>query len=188
MHPLHSIPPLNTLPAEAASLLEARLQPAFFKKGEMIVREGQTQKKLYIITEGILMSYILHGDKQHVVAFVYAPGLAAAPESFFAQQPAAGFLECLTDISGYSFSYDHLQELYDHSRDIERLFRKITEQILAGLILRYNELQTLTIEERFRSFAKRSPHLLQMVPHKHIASYLHINPTNFSKLYNSIRL
>ncbi|MBD0375602.1 MAG: hypothetical protein ICV51_08250 [Flavisolibacter sp.] len=62
----------------------------------------------------------------------------------------------------------------------ERLFRKMTENILAWLIYRYNELQTLTIEEQFKAFTSRSPHLLQMVPHKYIASYLHIDATNFS--------
>ena len=89
-------------------------------------------------------------------------------------------MECL--------SFDELQRIFDRSQAIERLFRKMTEAILAGMINRHIELHSLTIEERFRVFCQRSPHLLQLVPHKYIASYLGIDPTNFSKLFNSVRI
>ena len=43
-------------------------------------------------------------------------------------------------------------------------------------------------ESRFKKYTKRSPHLLNMIPQKDIASYLRIDPTNFSKLINTIKL
>ncbi len=73
-------------------------------------------------------------------------------------------------------------------RALETLFRKATEQILIGVLQRHYELMAFTIEERFRAFMKRSPHLLNMVPHKDLASYLRIDPTNFSKLLASIKI
>jgi CRP-like cAMP-binding protein len=169
-------------------LLLSKLQAVKFNKGDLIIREGQVQKKLFIINKGLLMSYLLHEGRQHVVAFVYHPGIAAVPESFFRQQPSASFLQCLSDVECDCLAYADLQLLFDSSREIERLFRKMTETVLAGLMRRYNELHTLTIEERFKAFTSRSPHLLQMVPHKYLASYLRIDSTNFSKLYNSVRL
>ncbi|MDZ7645793.1 MAG: hypothetical protein U5K54_00700 [Cytophagales bacterium] len=77
--------------------------------------------------------------------------------------------------------------MFDQSQNIERLFRKMTEALLAGIINRHIELQSLSIEERYKTFCQRSPHLLQLVPHKFIASYLGIDPTNFSKLYNKVK-
>lgn len=73
-------------------------------------------------------------------------------------------------------------------RDIETLFRKGTEGILAGVLERQYELMALDIESRFRLFVRRSPHLLHLVPQKDLASYLRIDPTNFSKLYNRIKI
>ena len=78
--------------------------------------------------------------------------------------------------------------MFDESKEIERLFRKITEVILGGVLNRHMELQSLTIEQRYLQFCKRSPHLLQLVPHKYLASYLGIDATNFSKLYNSVKI
>ncbi|MDQ3015104.1 MAG: Crp/Fnr family transcriptional regulator, partial [Bacteroidota bacterium] len=74
------------------------------------------------------------------------------------------------------------------SHPLERLFRKMTEAVLAGMINRHIELHSLTMEERYKIFCSRSPHLLHLVPHKYIASYLGMDATNFSKLYNSIRI
>jgi hypothetical protein len=35
---------------------------------------------------------------------------------------------------------------------------------------------------------KRSPHVLRLIPHKYLASYLGIDATTFSKLLGTIRL
>jgi CRP-like cAMP-binding protein len=134
------------------------------------------------------MSYFETPEKIHVIAFTYQPNPCAIPESFSFQTPSKYFLKCLSDSDFNYLTFDVLQELFDRSREIERLFRKMTDAILAGLINRHIELHALSIEERYKTFCQRSGHLLQLVPHKYIASYLDIDPTNFSKLYNSVRI
>jgi hypothetical protein len=53
---------------------------------------------------------------------------------------------------------------------------------------RLAELQCFSSEEKFRSLLQRSPHILQLVPHKYLANYLGIDATNFSKFINRIRI
>lgn len=158
-----------------------------FKKGELIIVPGQVQRELYWVKSGVQMSYFDSHDKIHVSAFTYFPGFCVLPDSFLFQTPSKYFLTCLTDSELEYITYHELQRLFDQSQSIERLFRKATEAILIGVIDRHTELHSMTIEERFKTFCRRSPHLLQPVPHKYIASYLGINPTNFSKLFNSIK-
>ena len=71
---------------------------------------------------------------------------------------------------------------------LERLMRQRTNQALAGVLTRQIELQSLSAEARFLALMKRSPQLLQLVPHKYIANYLGMDATNFSKFMGSIRL
>ena len=168
-------------------LLVQNLRSKTFKKGDYITVPGQIQKELYFVRNGIQMSFFDTHDKTHVVAFTYAPNLCAIPESFALQIPSKYFLKCLSDSEMEYITFDELQILFDQSQQIERLFRKMTEAILAGMINRHIELHSMTIEERYKTFCKRSPHLLQLVPHKYIASYLGIDATNFSKLYNSVK-
>ncbi len=178
----------HRLPASDFTLLASSFRRRSFRKGDAIVVPGQTQKEMYLVKSGVQMSYFEAGEKIHVIAFTYPPNFCAIPESFSLQQPSRYFLTSLTDSELDYITYDDLTELFDRSQQIERLFRKMTEIILAGVLTRHIERHANTIQERYQAFCQRSPHLLQMVPHKYIASYLDIDPTNFSKLYNSVRI
>lgn len=169
-------------------LLESQLGKKTCAKNEFITTPGQIQRELFFSVEGVQMSYFETENKTHVIAFTYPPNPCAIPESFNSQTPSRYYLKCLTDSSFKTISFDRLQNLFNESQQIERLFRKMTEVILGGVLNRHMELQSLTIEERFLNFCKRSPHLLQLVPHKYLASYLGIDATNFSKLYNSVKI
>ena len=175
------------LTAADYTLLTEKLKVKSFKKGELIIRPGQTQRELYFVKSGVQMSYFDAEDKIYVVAFTYYPNLCAIPESFSSQIPSKYFLACVSDSELECLTFEELQGLFDQSHAIERLFRKMTEALLAGMINRHMELHSLPIEERYKQFCQRSPHLLQLVPHKYIASYLGIDPTNFSKLFNSVK-
>ena len=159
-----------------------------YEKGELITLEGMVQKELLFVNEGVQMSYFNNDGKMHIMAFTYPPSISGVPDSFFFQKPSKYNLEALNNSSFKAISFSKLNELFDENHNIERLFRKITETVLAGMIQRHLELHSLSMEQRFRLFAQRSPHLFQLVPHKYLANYLHIDPTNFSKLYNRIKI
>lgn len=169
------------------NLLTDKLKTRNFKKGDFITVPGQIQKELYFVKSGVQMSYFDTDDKTHVIAFTYFPNLCAIPESFSFQTPSKYFLTCLTNSELEYITFEELQKLFDQSQQLERLFRRMIEFVLAGITNRHIELHSLTIEERYKKFCQRSPHLLQLVPHKYIASYLGIDPTNFSKLFNSVK-
>jgi len=170
------------------NLLTRNLKTKTFKKGEFITAPGQTQRELYFVKSGVQMSYFNSDNKTHVMAFTYPLCPCLIPESFLFQMPSKYFLTCLSDSEMEYITYDGLQRLFDQSQQVERLFRRMTEVAFAGMINRHIELHSMTIEERFKSFCQRSAHLLQLVPHKHIASYLGIDPTNFSKLFNTVKI
>jgi len=169
------------------NLLKTKLKQKHFKKGDFLIVPGQTQRELYFVKSGVQMSYFDSENKLHVIAFTYKPNVCAIPESFSFQIPSKYFLICLADSEFDYLSFEDLQFLFNKSQPIERLFRKMTEAILAGMINRHIELHSMTIEDRYKTFCQRSPHLLQIVPHKHIASYLGIDATNFSKLFNKVK-
>lgn len=169
-------------------LLTKNLKSRSFKKGDFITVPGQIHRELYFVNKGVQMSAFDAGKNPHVIAFTYPPDLCAIPESFSFQVPSKYFLTCLTDSEMEYLTYEELMILFEKSQQIERLFRRMTEFVLAGIINRHIERHSQTIEERFKTFCQRSPHLLQLVPHKYIASYVDIDPTNFSKLYNRVKL
>ena len=179
---------VHNIDQEAFDLLLSEFTVKTFPRGSYLVKPGDIQRQFYFVIKGVQMSYFESGEKQHVINFTYAPFPCAIPGSFMLQKPSTYYLKCLSESEFNCISYDSLQQLFDKSQPVERLFRKMTEHLLAGILNRYTELHSLTIEEQFRIFTQRSPHLLHQIPHKYIASYLGIDHTNFSKLFNSIKI
>ncbi|HAA13085.1 MAG TPA: Crp/Fnr family transcriptional regulator [Cytophagales bacterium] len=157
-------------------------------KKTIMTAPGEVERYMYFVVEGVQKSYYLHEDKQHVIAFTYPPSFSGIPESFFTQSPSHYFLETLTESRFFRLPYEKHQALMQEHREIETLFRKAMEFFISGMVQRHYELMAYDIKARFKAFAERSPHLFQLVPNKDLASYLRIDPTNFSKLLNSIKL
>ena len=173
------------------AVVEALLDTAVereYDRGAVITREGQVQRDMLLIVEGVQMSYLNHDGKHHVIAFSYGISPTGIPESFTFQKPSDYVLQALTKSRFLAISYQNFMACCDEHRALERAILLLNAAWMEGIIKRHMELQTCTIEERFRRFAQRSPHLFQLVPHKYIANYLHISPTNFSKLFNSIKI
>jgi CRP-like cAMP-binding protein len=171
-----------------AALVSATCRERTYAKGELITRTGELQRDLLFVHDGIQMSYHEHDGKLHVIAFTYPPSFSGVPESFLHQVPSPYTLQALTASRCSAIARERLDEIFDRSHAVERIFRRAAEAMLTGLLVRHRELQAFSMEERFTAFAQRSPHLLRMVPHKYLASYLNIDPTNFSKLFNSVRI
>lgn len=162
-------------------------KPYSAPKKNIMTAPGETERYMYFVLDGIQKSYYLNEDKQHVIAFTYAPSLSGIPESFLTQTPSKYFLETITPSSFLRISFEKHQQLMQEHREIETLFRKATELLLIGMVQRQYELMAFDIQTRFKTFAERSPHLFNLVAHKDLASYLRIESTNFSKLFNKIK-
>lgn len=167
--------------------MSAAFRTRTYDKGQVITGVGDVQRDLLFILEGVQYSYFVKDDKPYVMAFTYPVGISGIPESFLSQKPSTYTLEAISASRVLLLSHAELMRLFDAYPPLERLFRKITEAMLiAAAHGRYRQVST-SAEERFQQFAQQSAHLFQLVPHKLIASYLGMHPTNFSKLYNSIR-
>ena len=154
----------------------------------IVTESGKTERFIYFVKEGIQKSYYLHEGKQHIMFFAYNPSFSGVMESFLTQTPSRYYLETITESKFLRLSYQKHTELIEKHRELETMFRIVTEQFLLGIIERHHQLMAFNTETRFKNFVQRSPHLLNMIPHKDLASYLRIDPTNFSKLINSIKI
>ncbi|GAB2944873.1 Crp/Fnr family transcriptional regulator [Hymenobacter coalescens] len=177
---------IHPLPDEELARLLPLCQEVQFGRREFITRAGEVGRHLYFVLAGIQRSYHLLDGKEHTLAFTYPPSVTGIPETVLTRQPSPHFLECITPSRLLRVPYEPFDELLLTCPHLERLLRKLTEQVLVGVLQRHTELLTCSMPERFRRFLLRSPHLLNAVPHKHLASYLGMDATNFSKLLNQM--
>jgi CRP-like cAMP-binding protein len=164
-------------------------QPVSYKRKAIMTASGETERYLYFVLEGIQRAFYLGDDKQEAtIVFTYPFSFSGVADSFLLQQPSKYFLETLTASEFLQTSYRHIQEVIDKYHNIERLIRLATTHALRGTLERQIELTCFSAEEKFRTLLMRSPHILNMIPHKYLASYLGIDATTFSKLLTSVRI
>ena len=159
------------------------------KRKTILTAAGDTEKYLYFIVEGVQRAfYIANNNKEATIVFTYPFSFSGVADSFLTQTPSLYYFETLTKSIYLRTSYKQIEMLMNQYHNFERLIRKAIAYSLKGVLERQIELQCFSAEEKFRTLLKRSPHVLRLIPHKYLASYLGIDATTFSKLLGTIRL
>lgn len=180
---------IQSLPDKAWADFAAIWEPYTAKRKEVITTSGSTEKYLYFVTEGVQRIYYLdEQNREATIIFTYAPSFGGVLDSLLMQQPSKYYCEALTASTFIRAKHNDLQKLMLEHKEIETLIRQGVTSSLSGVLERLVELQCFSSEEKFRKLLQRSPHILQMVPHKYLANYLGIDATNFSKLINKVRI
>lgn len=160
-----------------------------FRRKEIITTPGQIEKNLYFVVEGVQRVYYFdHQDREATLVFTYAPSFGGVLDALMLQQPSRYYYETLTASTFLKASYSDLERLMMQHRGIENMVRAGITQALSGVLERLVELQCYSSEDKFKKLMHRSPHILQLVPHKYLANYIGIDPTNFSKMVNKIKI
>jgi CRP-like cAMP-binding protein len=164
-------------------------QPVSYKRKTVLTAAGETERHLYFVLEGVQRAFYV--DAHHpeaTVVFTYPYSFSGIADSFLTQKPSKYFLETITASKMLRTTHQQMQQLMDKYHNIERWVRLSTSYALMGVLERQVELMTYSAEEKFRTLLKRSPHVLQLIPHKYLASYLGIDASTFSKLLATVRI
>lgn len=172
------------IPASDKKLFKSLTKTIAKKKEDYLLFDGDIQNELYLVKSGVAYLYDDRGAKLRVLDFSYNNRFCANFESFSDQSPSKLCIQCLTDSIIERISYDDLYTVFNESQAIERAYRMLLEKLLISMINKSIEFDSLSIEERFLLIMSKKPELFKLVPHKYIASYINIDSTNFSKLYN----
>ena len=162
--------------------------PVSYKRKSVMTVAGETEKYLYWVTEGVQRGFHLHGTKEATIVFTYASSFSGIIDSFLNQQPSRYFLETLTSSEFLRTSFSQFEQMRRKHPSITEAVYKMLSLTVGGILERQIELMVYTAEEKFKVLLNRSPQILQIVPHKYLASYLGLDPTTFSKLMGSVKI
>lgn len=164
-------------------------QQVEFKRKTVLTAAGEVERHLYFVLDGVQRAFYI--DEKHpevTVVFTYPYSFSGVADSFLTQKPSKYFLETLTSSTLLRTTYQQVSQLMDRYHNFERWVRLSASYALMGVIERQIELTCYSAEEKFRTLLNRSPHVLQLIPHKYLASYLGLDPSTFSKLLATVRL
>ena len=180
---------IHPLKQEEWKAFAAVWQPLACKRKTILTAAGETERSLYFVLEGVQRSFYLgKQNEEATIVFTYPYSFSGIADSFLTQTPSGYFFETLTASRFLRTSYQQVAELMEVFPNIQRLVLKATAFALKGVLERQVELQCFSAEEKFRQLLTRSPQVLNLIPHKYLASYLGIDATTFSRLLGTVRI
>jgi CRP-like cAMP-binding protein len=180
---------LHPLTDEEANAFISGWKPLTVKRKTILTSAGERERYLYFVLEGVQRAFYLTSDnREATIVFTYPPSFSGVADSLLTNTPSEYFMETLTASRFLRITAEEMTRLMKTYPNIQQLVLNTTAMALKGVLYRQIELQCFTNEEKFKALLKRSPHILNLVPHKYIASYLGMDPTNFSKLLGSVRI
>jgi CRP-like cAMP-binding protein len=153
------------------------------QRGEVLTTVGEVERRFGMVVDGVQRVFFATPDgSESTVAFAYPPDFTGVPDSFFRQTPSPFTLQALTDGRMLQVDHDRFAALMDRHRVLDRWAWRMLAAAISGRARRERELLSSTAEERYRRLLRESPQLLQLVPLKHVASYLGMSPETLSRV------
>ncbi|MFN3801615.1 Crp/Fnr family transcriptional regulator [Belliella pelovolcani] len=155
-----------------------------YKRGEIVVREGEFSKKAYLIVQGCSRAYYLKDGKDISDWFSFENQFMAPIVSFFSDNPSPHYVEFVEDSVVLEYSKEVMDSLSDKHHDFERFISKIVTETMLGLCKRLYTVQFNKAEDRYNHLLNIYPSITKRIPLTHIASYLGITLETLSRIRN----
>ena len=163
--------------------IEAAFGSKMYRKGDFLLRAGQTDRHIWFVERGVLRVYEASEDGTEQTFYFMSSGQFAADiESFSQQQPTVGNIQAVTDCRTRVISYDGFGQLSGQIPNWTPTIQRITEKALLEKVHKRSRLLYEDAKTRYRRLLVEQPEVAQQVPLGMIASYLGITLPSLSRL------
>ena len=152
-----------------------------FKKGDVLLKEGQMSDKNYFVLKGCLRTYYIIDGEEKTTAF-YTEMEGVSPHCVIDRKPSEYFISCVEDCILVVSDTKMETTGFEQFPKFESLCRMMSEQLLAKNQMQFDDFKTSTPEQRYLNLLKKRPDLLQRAPQHQLASFLGITPQSLSRL------
>lgn len=172
-----------TMNEDELRFIADNLQFATFKKGEILLKQGQILDKMAFIIEGAVRGYYTDENGiEHTLGFALENNPLVAFDSFTQQTPIGFTSIALENTQTIWISQTAFYNFLETYPRYEKVLRTIISQYMTIENEKAKLLRIISSKERYHALLKMHPELIKRVPLKYIASYLGIAIKTLSRV------
>ncbi|WP_430411608.1 Crp/Fnr family transcriptional regulator [Kordia sp.] len=181
---IESISKYIILNSEEENLIESFWTEKTLKKGDYLLRNGETCRTDNFVISGALKAFYINSKtgKEEILYFAIENWWTTDIQSFQKQTPSIYNIQAIEETELLQIRYDSFQEMLTQVPKLERFFRIILENYLGSLQKRIIEDNVLDAKQRYANFIENYPKIATKVPQYLIASYLGITAEFLSRI------
>ena len=172
----------RNIPDEDFPLLVSCASNQKLKKGEVILKEGESCRAFYLVEKGYLRTYSTKGETIVNLNFAFEGDFASNLKSVYSHEASEVTIEAGEDASVWIFDLDIITEEFDRNPQILTFMRRVAVYILLAAEEHSKLFKLYTPTERYRHIEENNPRLLQRVSLSQLASYLGIARETLSRI------
>lgn len=147
------------------------------------LKEGKVSDRLAYVRSGLLRSFIFNDNADEITTHFFVPGsVVISMDSFNKQVPAPENIIAIEDCELLVITFKGMQELQDKIPAWKQIAKDTDEYKFNQQMNRSIRFQTLSAKERYLQLMEEYPEIIQLVPLKHIASYIGVDIATLSRL------
>lgn len=170
------------LDAEEKEYLLSLFTTRQYKKGDLLLKEGQVCKEVGFIEKGLVRYFINKEGEELISEFGKERDFVCNYQSFLDHSPSTRNIQAIEDVTLLVISYNDLQLMYKNVKEGEKFGRLVCEQIFVSSLKQITSLYTDPPETRYLQFIQTYPDLQQRIPQYYISSYIGVKPQSLSRI------
>jgi CRP-like cAMP-binding protein len=171
----------SSLPDELINILVENNVVQNFKKGTLLLKEGDRANECYLVLKGCIRSYVVKDGEEKTIEF-YTEEQWVSPPGYGKGIPSELYLECIEDTVASIGTPEREAEIFRKYPELEPASRVMAEDVMANYQSSFADFKTSSAKERYLKLRKERPDLIQRVPQYQLASYLGITPESLSRI------
>lgn len=179
---LDKLETVHPLSPELRKELEASTQIKQIKRGDIILKEGQSSKHVTLVLEGMIRSYYLKDGEDISSRFTTEGEIVLSVNSFYSRRPGYEYLEAYEDSTIAQITFEKQEELLKSHLEYNYIVRLFTQKYYAASEEHLFQLRKQSAENKWAYFLEQYPQLVQRVKIKDIASFLGIRQETLSRI------
>ncbi|MCE6992500.1 Crp/Fnr family transcriptional regulator [Dyadobacter sp. CY323] len=177
-----------TLTDEQFDHFYAHFKPHSFKKGQIVISEGERVEQEYFVISGCLKAFYVSDEvKTYILQFAMPTWWTSDYGALYNQTKATISIDCITDAEVLSLSNHDREKLCSELHPVEYFFRWRTNRGYLASQKRLLSFMNNDTKARYEELLSQYPQLYNLVPKHLIAAYLGVSRETLSRLYNTHR-
>lgn len=164
----------------------SHFKPLTFKKGQVIISEGDQVDCEYFVVSGCLKTFFINDEiKMYILQFSMPTWWTSDYNALYNDTKATINVDCITDAEVLCISNKDREKICNEIHQIEHFFRWRTNKGYVASQKRLLSFMNNDAKKRYEELLALYPQLYNLVPKHLIAAYLGVSRETLSRLYSS---